>query len=83
MLELRQTETFGRWWMRLRDKRALDTDEAMTIFMEEAFATEDPAYIAHALGDVARAKGMARPSGKRACRASSSTARSVPPGTRR
>lgn len=36
----------------------LDTDEGISIFMEEAFKTNDPAYIAHALGVVARAKGM-------------------------
>ncbi|HEY4126289.1 MAG TPA: addiction module antidote protein [Rhizomicrobium sp.] len=37
---------------------ALDSDEAIAIFMEEAFKTEDAGYIAHALGVVARAKGM-------------------------
>ncbi|MBS0274280.1 MAG: putative addiction module antidote protein [Proteobacteria bacterium] len=37
---------------------ALDGDEAIAIFMEEAFKTEDAGYIAHALGVVARAKGM-------------------------
>jgi len=36
----------------------LGTDEAVAIFMEEAFKTEDAAYIAHALGVAARAKGM-------------------------
>ena len=36
----------------------LGSDEAVAIFMEEAFKTEDAAYIAHALGVVARAKGM-------------------------
>jgi len=36
----------------------LDSDEGIAIFMEEAFKTGDPAYIAHALGVVARAKGM-------------------------
>jgi probable addiction module antidote protein len=38
----------------------LVSDEGIAIFMEEAFKTEDPAYIAHALGVVARAKGMAQ-----------------------
>ncbi len=33
---------------------------AIATFMAEAFATEDPGYIAHALGVVARAKGMAQ-----------------------
>jgi probable addiction module antidote protein len=36
----------------------LDSAEAIAVYLEEAFATEDPAYIAHALGTVARAKGM-------------------------
>jgi len=36
----------------------ITTDEAMTTFMAEAFKTNDSAYIAHALGVVARAKGM-------------------------
>jgi probable addiction module antidote protein len=38
----------------------LTSDVAVATFMTEAFATEDPAYIAHALGVVARAKGMAQ-----------------------
>ena len=32
--------------------------EAIAIFMAEAFKTNDATYIAHALGVVARAKGM-------------------------
>ncbi len=36
----------------------LGSDEAIALFMAEAFETEDTAYIAHALGVVARAKGM-------------------------
>lgn len=36
----------------------LESDEALALFMDEAFRTEDSAYIAHALGVVARAKGM-------------------------
>lgn len=38
----------------------LTTDEAIATFMAEAFQTNDAAYIAHALGVVARAKGMAQ-----------------------
>jgi probable addiction module antidote protein len=38
----------------------LGSDEAIASFMAEAFETEDAAYIAHALGVVARAKGMAQ-----------------------
>jgi probable addiction module antidote protein len=34
------------------------SNEAIATFMAEAFATEDAGYIAHALGAVARAKGM-------------------------
>jgi probable addiction module antidote protein len=34
------------------------SDEAIAVFMEEAFKTEDADYIAHALGVVARAKGL-------------------------
>lgn len=36
----------------------LGSDEAIATFMAEAFETEDATYIAHALGVVARAKGM-------------------------
>jgi probable addiction module antidote protein len=38
----------------------LDTEEAIAIFMSEALKTNDPGYIAHALGVVARAKGMSQ-----------------------
>ena len=38
----------------------LGSDEAIAIFMAEAFGTNDAAYISHALGVVARAKGMAQ-----------------------
>ena len=33
----------------------LTSDEAMATFIAEAFATEDPGYVAHALGVVAGA----------------------------
>jgi probable addiction module antidote protein len=36
----------------------LKTDFAISIFMDDAFESGDAAYIAHALGIVARAKGM-------------------------
>lgn len=42
----------------------LTTDEAIALFMGEAFQTNDAAYIAHALGVVARAKGMAQIAGQ-------------------
>ena len=35
-------------------------DASYALFMAGAFETDDPAYIAHALGVVARAKGMAQ-----------------------
>ena len=38
----------------------LDTPEAIHAYMEEALETDDPAFIASALGTVARARGMAR-----------------------
>ena len=37
---------------------ALDSQEAIALFMADAFETGDSAYIAKALGVVARAKGM-------------------------
>jgi probable addiction module antidote protein len=42
----------------------LGSDEAIAVFMAEAFKTNDVAYISHALGVVARAKGMAQIAGK-------------------
>jgi len=39
---------------------ALVDDEELAVFMAEAFETGDAGYIAHALGIVARAKGMAQ-----------------------
>lgn len=38
----------------------LTSDEAISVFMADAFETNDAGYIAHALGIVARAKGMAQ-----------------------
>ena len=38
----------------------LGSDKAIAIFMAEAFKTNDARYISHALGIVARAKGMAQ-----------------------
>ena len=42
----------------------LISDEAMAAFMAEAFQTNDAGYIAHALGVIARAKGMAQIAGQ-------------------
>jgi probable addiction module antidote protein len=36
----------------------LNSDQSIADFMAAAFETNDPAYVAHALGVVARAKGM-------------------------
>ena len=36
----------------------LDNDEARAAYMTEALATNDPAFIADALGVIARARGM-------------------------
>jgi probable addiction module antidote protein len=42
----------------------LASDEAIAVVMAEAFETNDSGYIAHALGIVARAKGMAHIAGQ-------------------
>lgn len=38
----------------------LDSGEAIAAYLEEAFDSQDPSFIAHALGVVARARGMSR-----------------------
>jgi len=38
----------------------LESNEAIEVFMADAFETGNPSYIAHALGVVARAKGMSQ-----------------------
>ena len=38
----------------------LDSNEAISTYMQEALATDDPAFIAKALGTIARARGMAQ-----------------------
>ncbi len=38
----------------------LDSAEAINAYMEEALETDDPAFIAKALGTIARARGMAQ-----------------------
>jgi probable addiction module antidote protein len=42
----------------------LASEEAIATFMAEAFETNDTAYIAHALGVIAREKGMAQIAGQ-------------------
>lgn len=38
----------------------LDSDDAVSAYLEEATASGDPAFITHALGTVARARGMSK-----------------------
>src|SRR5271156_4979496 len=38
----------------------MDSVEAINAYMEEALQTDDPAFIAQALGTIARARGMSR-----------------------
>jgi probable addiction module antidote protein len=38
----------------------LDSDEAISAYLEEALETDDPAFIAQALGTIARARGMSQ-----------------------
>ncbi|MGA9642727.1 MAG: addiction module antidote protein [Terriglobales bacterium] len=38
----------------------LDSAEAINAYMEEALETDDPAFIAKALGTIARARGMSQ-----------------------
>jgi probable addiction module antidote protein len=47
-------------WTTYDPAEDLGSDEAIAVFMAEAFETNDVAYISHALGVVARAKGMAQ-----------------------
>ena len=42
----------------------LATDEAVELFMAQAFETNDAGYVAHALGVVARAKGVTQIAGQ-------------------
>jgi len=43
--------------------KGLNSDQAFAVFMADAFESGDAGYIAHALGVVARAKGMAQIAG--------------------
>lgn len=36
----------------------LDSDEAIAAYLDEAFQTQDPAFITHAISVAARARGM-------------------------
>lgn len=38
----------------------LDSDEAIAIYLSDALETGDAGYVAHALGEVARARGMSQ-----------------------
>lgn len=50
--------------MRFDPAEVLTSDEAIAAFMADAFESGDAGYIAHALGVVARAKGMAQIAGE-------------------
>lgn len=52
----------------------LEDDAAMAVYMSEALETGDPAFIADALGVIARARGRRRSLRTPACRARASTA---------
>ena len=45
---------------RFDSTESLDSAEAINVYMEEALESNDPAFIAHALGTIARARGMSR-----------------------
>jgi len=51
----RKTKTFP-----YDSAKYLGTTQAINAYMEEALETDDPAFIASALGTVARARGMSR-----------------------
>jgi probable addiction module antidote protein len=51
-------------WTAYDPAEDLGSDEAIATFMAEAFQTNDVGYISHALGVVARAKGMAQIAGQ-------------------
>jgi len=51
-------------WTSYDPAEDLGSQESIAVFMAEAFQTNDVAYIAHALGVVARAKGMAQIAGQ-------------------
>jgi len=61
MVELKQTEAFRKMAEKLTTydpAEDLTSDDAIAAFMAEAFESNDVGYIAHALGVVARARGM-------------------------
>jgi probable addiction module antidote protein len=43
---------------------ALTSDEAIEVFMNDAFKTDNTGYIVHAIGVAARAKGMSKIAGE-------------------
>jgi probable addiction module antidote protein len=45
-------------YIRFDPSKYLDSDEAITVFLEDILESGDPKVIAAGLGDVARAKGM-------------------------
>jgi hypothetical protein len=61
----------------------LGSDEAIAVFMGEAFGANYAAYISHALGMVARKRDGRKSPSRQACRANSSTGRSAGKVTQR
>lgn len=65
MIEIRQTEVFLSWMGKLKttpwDSAAyLKNDDDIAAYLEAVFEDGDPALISHALGVIARAKGMSK-----------------------
>ena len=55
MIEVRQTPIFRKWLGDLADRRAAESLEEL---LNDAFASGDAGYVSHALGVIARARGM-------------------------
>jgi probable addiction module antidote protein len=68
MIEIRETDVFAEWLEGLKTMEAktrafdpaayLEDDAAIAAYMSEALDTGDPAFIADALGVIARARGI-------------------------
>jgi probable addiction module antidote protein len=55
MVEIQDTHEFSRWFDQLKD-----IQEQMAAYLEAAFEDGDPQVVATALGNIARAKGIAQ-----------------------
>lgn len=54
MTKIRQTDEYAKWDV----AEHLETEEDMIAYLEAALEEGDPALVAAALGDIARAKGI-------------------------